>query len=58
MVKAAINKLENPFRVADVQDRCPGVSIDLIRYVLKDLRKHGTVKCVGRGRDAKWEKTD
>jgi Fic family protein len=39
----------------DIQLQCPGVSLDLIRKVLKDLRPR--VKCLARGKDAKWQKT-
>ena len=37
---------------------CPGVSVDMIRRVLKDLRAAGRVECVGRGQGAKWRKTE
>jgi hypothetical protein len=35
---------------------CPGVSLDLIRSVLKKLRSSKNVKCLGRGQNAEWEK--
>ena len=50
-----IERANGSFRVRDIQLQCPGVSLDLIRKVLKDLRPR--VKCVGRGKDAKWQKT-
>lgn len=55
MIISAIDRSVVPFRVADIQRQCPGVSLDLIRKVLKDLRPQ--VECLGRGKDAKWEKT-
>ena len=51
----AIEHANGSFRVLDIQLQCPGVSLDLIRKVLKDLRPR--VKCLGRGKDAKWQKT-
>src|SRR5207248_9731757 len=45
LVLAAIRAAPNPFRVADLQHTCPGVSVDWIRSVLKELRKQGKVKC-------------
>jgi hypothetical protein len=51
----AIDRANDSFRVLDIQLQCPGVSLDLIRKVLKDLRPR--VKCLGRGKDAKWQKT-
>ncbi|MGA9771088.1 MAG: Fic family protein [Blastocatellia bacterium] len=55
MVINAITKRTNAFSVADIQRQCPSVSVDLIRIVLKKLRPQ--VECLGRGRDAKWQKT-
>ncbi|PIP07419.1 MAG: cell filamentation protein Fic, partial [Syntrophobacterales bacterium CG23_combo_of_CG06-09_8_20_14_all_48_27] len=45
------------FSVADVQGKCPGIGIDMIRRVLKDLQIQEVVECLGRGRNAKWHKT-
>ena len=55
IVIRAIDRTVGPFRVADIQRQCPGVSLDMIRKVLKDLRPR--VQCLGRGKEAKWEKT-
>ena len=57
LVTAAIHRFTGSFRVSDVQRECPGVSVDLIRQVLKNLRSGGRVKCLGRGQNAKWERT-
>ena len=57
LVTAAIDRARGPFAVADIQHGCPGVSVDLIRRVLKDLRAQGKVECLGRGRQATWRKT-
>lgn len=46
-----------PFCVADIQREYPGVSVDMIRQVLKNHRKAGQVECLGRGRNAQWQKT-
>ncbi|KKK88911.1 hypothetical protein LCGC14_2738370, partial [marine sediment metagenome] len=34
----------------------PGVSRDMIRRVLRQLKKDGEVECLGRGPDALWRK--
>lgn len=53
LIEAAIGRQVGEFSVSDIQLACPGVSLDLIRKVLKSLR--GTaVECVGRGPSAKW----
>ncbi len=41
--------------VSDLQHVCPGVSLDMIRRVLKDLRGK-KVECLGRGQNAQWQK--
>jgi predicted transcriptional regulator of viral defense system len=53
----AVARAAGPFNVADLQRECPGVSVDMIRHVLKRLREKGQVKCLGRGRNAIWKKT-
>lgn len=56
MITAAIEKTLGPFRIADIQRDCPGVSVDMIRWVLKGLRNEGKVECLGRGQNAQWQK--
>ena len=57
LVISVIGRHLGPFRISDIQKECPGVSVDLIRSVLKNLRSSGKVKCLGRGQNAEWEKT-
>lgn len=56
LVKAAIDRAAGPFTVGDLQRECPGVSVDTIRHVLKQLRDAGEVQCVARGRNARWRR--
>ncbi len=53
----AIQEIDSPFRITDISVRCPGVSIDLIRRVMKGLAYDGKIKCMGLGRDAQWKRT-
>jgi Fic family protein len=55
-VTAAVDRASGPFTVAALARDCPGVSLDMIRRVLKDLRSAGRVECLGRGRSAKWRR--
>ena len=55
LVQAAIAAQSGPFRVSDIQHACPGVSLDMIRQVLKNLRG-SKVECLGRGQNAQWQK--
>lgn len=57
LVTNAINHTGNTFRVSDLQKECPGVSIDLIRQLLKKFRASGRIQCLGRGQSAEWKKT-
>jgi Fic family protein len=54
-VVAAIEAQTGPFRVSDIRQACPGVSLDMIRQVLKNLRG-SKVECIGRGQNAQWRK--
>lgn len=56
LVLAAIQSQIGSFGVADLQNACPGVSVDLIRRVLSQLRRQEKVRCLGRGRTSRWEK--
>lgn len=58
MITAAIAKALGPFRVADIQRECPGVSLDMIRQVLKTMKASEQVECLGRGQNAQWQKTE
>ena len=55
LVLDAIRRQPGEFSVADLQRECPGVSLDMIRKLLKDLRGK-KVECLGRGQTAKWRK--
>lgn len=53
----AVRRLDQPFSASDLQDACPDAKIDLIRKVLKDMRKAGEIEPMGLGRYAKWRRT-
>jgi Fic family protein len=56
LVTEAIYQAPETFQVADIQRQCSGISVDMIRKVLKDLRAEGRVKCLGKGRSAQWKR--
>ena len=56
IVQNAISQVADTFSVADLQKACPGISLDLIRHVLKSLRASGSVECLGRGPKSLWQK--
>jgi len=56
LLKSTIEKLEGDFSLADLQREHPNTSLELIRHVLKNMRRQGAVRCLGRGRSALWQK--
>jgi Fic family protein len=56
MVISAVEHLPKIFRFADLQQACPGVSYPTLRRALDSLRKSRKLRCIGRGRDAQWER--
>ena len=54
LVEAAVDAFPGTFRLTDLERACPGVSRDMVRKVLGELRKAGKVTCVGRGPAASW----
>jgi hypothetical protein len=57
LIMQAIERAPASFTVTDLQRECPGVSVDMIRHVLKQLRERRSVECLGRGRNARWQRT-
>jgi Fic family protein len=55
-IEEFIGKSGESFTVREVQNCCPGVSIDMIRKVLKDLQKENRVECLGKGQLARWKR--
>lgn len=59
LVERAIAAIPGDFTIGDLQQACPGVSLDMIRHVLKNLRASGVVECLSRGgAGALWRKTN
>ena len=56
LVEAAIRARADRFTLAELERECPGVSRDLIRRVLGEMRKAGVVESLGRGPGAEWRK--
>lgn len=57
LVLSAITRYSGPFKVSELQKDCPGVGVDMIRKVLKDLKAQGRVDCLSRGQNAQWKRT-
>jgi len=57
LVLQSIDKIAGTFSVTELQNSCPNVSVDMIRRVLKKMRAKNQVECLGRGQNARWQKT-
>jgi Fic family protein len=55
-VRRVIGRKTKPFSISEIESECPGVSRDMIRVVLRQLRKEGILRLEGRGRGSKWVK--
>ncbi|MBD3338593.1 MAG: Fic family protein [Candidatus Lokiarchaeota archaeon] len=51
-----IQKWDGEFTISQLHSKCPEVSRDLVRKVLRDLKKQGKVVSKGRGLGARWQR--
>ena len=57
-VLATIAGFAGEFTVAMIEQRCPGVSRDMVRRILQTQQSAGAVECHGRGPAARWRKKE
>jgi Fic family protein len=55
-VRAAVARRMGAFGIAEIEHDCPGVSRDMVRHVLRQLRAERMVEVKGHGRGAKWHR--
>jgi Fic family protein len=54
LVLAALRRQSGEFRLADIEQACPGVGREWIRSLLTDLKASGEATCQGKGPAARW----
>lgn len=54
LVLTAIREQAGEFRLADIEQACPGVGREWIRSLLTELKAAGEATCQGKGRAARW----
>jgi Fic family protein len=54
LIRHAVRKRRGEFRLADIEQACPGVGREWIRTVLADMKRAGDLTCTGRGVAARW----
>jgi Fic family protein len=53
-IQMAVKRRINPFAISDIESDCPGISREMIRIVLNQLRDDGILILEGKGRAAKY----
>jgi len=51
---SAVETYEDSFTIREIELKCPTVSREMIRVVLKDLKGKGKIHCKGKGLAARW----
>lgn len=56
LIETAVNGFSGEFSLFDLERVCPSVSKDMVRQVLRNLKRTKKVECLGRGPGALWRK--
>ena len=54
-IKLSVRNKIGPFSISEIEKDCPGISRDMIRHVLRQLRDKGEIQSQSIGRSAKWQ---
>ena len=54
MVRRAIDRLPDPFTIADLRRACAGISEPTLKQALSEMAKEGRIKRLGVGPAAQW----
>ncbi|MBM4156101.1 MAG: hypothetical protein FJ221_13920 [Lentisphaerae bacterium] len=54
LVLDAIQRQTSPFRLADIEQACPGVGRDWIQTIFTEMKENGELACTGKGPAARW----
>lgn len=58
LIVGAVRRRAIAFSISDIETECPGVSRDMVRHVLRQMKTRGEIAVGGRGRWAKWLRLD
>lgn len=56
MVIQAIERQVGDFTISDIEKECSAVSRDMLKLIFRQLRKEKKIRCLGKGKTAKWKK--
>ena len=57
-VRATVQAQTQAFSISEIEAACPGVSRDMVRVVLRQMKDEGLIASTGKGRGAKWMKAE
>jgi Fic family protein len=55
-IRRVVERKLAPFAISEIEAECPGVSRDMIRVVLRQMREQGALSVTGAGRGARWSR--
>lgn len=53
-VRAEVLRRTQPFSITEIEHACPGVSRDMVRLMLRQMKAEGMIAPSGKGRGATW----
>lgn len=56
LIHSVVNAMPGSFSLRELEVKCPGVSRDMIRTILKRGKQDGSLLCEGRGPGSLWQK--
>jgi Fic family protein len=54
LVEQAVRRRMKEFSISEIEAESPGVSRDMVRHVLRQMRQRGEIEVRGRGPGARW----
>lgn len=55
-IRLVIGRKTMPFSISDIESDCAGISRDMVRVVLRQMRSEGVLTSTGRGPASRWVK--
>jgi Fic family protein len=55
-IRQAVDSFTGRFALAELERKCPQISRDMVRKVLREMQRKDLVECLGRGPGALWQK--
>lgn len=56
-VRQAVSRRIGSFTISGLEADCPGVSRDMVRHVLRQMKQEGAITVEGHGRGARWRRS-